>query len=161
MILDNNNNNNYNNGYNYNSNTPFGVNNNMGLNNNFGNYMNRNFNTNSLQNTYPQQSNQFLRCRPVSSIEEAIATQIDLDGSLWVFTDLGNQRIYTKKICNDGTSEFNVYTYTEKPQQSSFNNSEYITRNEFNQVIKELMANLQQPQNPNVVQNDNTTNQVP
>ena len=111
MILDNNNNNNYNN-YN-NNNTPFGVNN-MGLNNNFGNYMNRNINNNSLQNMYPQQFNQFLKCRPVSSKEEAIATQIDLDGSLWVFTDLGNQKIYTKKVCNDGTSEFNIYNRIEE-----------------------------------------------
>jgi hypothetical protein len=33
--------------------------------------------------------NQFLKCRPVSSKDEARAFQIDLDGSLWVFTDLG------------------------------------------------------------------------
>ena len=33
--------------------------------------------------------NQFLKCRPVSSKDEARAYQIDLVGSLWVFTDLG------------------------------------------------------------------------
>lgn len=155
MILDNNNNNNYNN-YN-NNNTPFGVNN-MGLNNNFGNYMNRNVNNNSLQNMYPQQFSQFLKCRPVSSKEEAIATQIDLDGSLWVFTDLGNQKIYTKKVRNDGTSEFNVYNRIEE-QPFSFNTSEYVTKNEFNQVIKELLATIQQPNNQNIKQSINS--QVP
>ena len=37
-----------------------------------------------------QLNNQFLKCRPVSSREEAMAYQIDLDGSLWVFPNIGN-----------------------------------------------------------------------
>lgn len=35
-------------------------------------------------------NNQFLKCRPVASKEQAKAAQIDLDGSLWVFTDDGS-----------------------------------------------------------------------
>jgi len=50
-----------------------------------------------------------LKCRPVSSKEEAMASQIDLDGSLWVFTDIGNGKIYTKQINNDGTASFRTY----------------------------------------------------
>ena len=65
------------------------------------------------QQSQPQMNNnipnQYLRCRPVSSKEEAMAAQIDLDGSLWVFTDIGNDRIYTKKINNDGTASFITY----------------------------------------------------
>ena len=63
----------------------------------------------------------FLRCRPVSSREEAMASQIDLDGSLWVFTDVNNGRIYTKQINNDGTASFNTYVYTQ--EELNYNNS--------------------------------------
>ena len=35
----------------------------------------------------------FLKGRPVVSIEEARAAQIDLDGSLHIFTDIGNKKI--------------------------------------------------------------------
>jgi len=71
-----------------------------------------------VRNLQPQQNNnQFLKCRPVSSKEEARAFQIDLDGSLWVFTDVGNGKIYTKQINNDGTATFNTYEYVkEEPQ---------------------------------------------
>ena len=41
-------------------------------------------------NSGNNQQVQYLKCRPVSSKEEARASQIDLDGSLWVFTDIGN-----------------------------------------------------------------------
>lgn len=75
-------------------------NNNLIMNNPYENYMNRNSN------------NQFLKCRPVSSKEEARAFQIDLDGSLWVFTDLANGKIYTKQINNDGTATFKTYAYS-------------------------------------------------
>ncbi len=40
-----------------------------------------------------------------------MAFQIDLDGSLWVFTDVGNDKIYTKQINNDGTASFRTYVY--------------------------------------------------
>ena len=62
--------------------------------------------------TYQSNANQYLKCRPVSSKEEARAFQIDLDGSLWVFTDIGNEKIYTKQINNDGTATFKTYTFT-------------------------------------------------
>lgn len=38
----------------------------------------------------------FIKGRPVVSIDEARASQIDLDGSLYVFPDIGNKKIYTK-----------------------------------------------------------------
>ena len=58
-----------------------------------------------------QQQPQFLKCRPVTSIEQARAAQIDLDGSLWVFVDPGHGKIYTKQIKNDASSSFGVYNY--------------------------------------------------
>lgn len=85
--------------------------------------------------------NQFLKCRPVSSKEEAMAFQIDLDGSLWVFPNVANGKIYTKQINNDGTASFGTYVYTE--EKTSQPATEYVTKEQFNQTIKTLLANLQ------------------
>ena len=86
---------------------PYGNNNMLLSNAPYDNYMGR---MNGSQNLL---SNQFLKCRPVSSKDEARAYQIDLDGSLWVFTDVGNGKIYTKQINNDGTATFKTYVFTE------------------------------------------------
>lgn len=111
---------------------PYG-NNNMLMNlpyNNGSNYMAQGSNS----------PNQFLKCRPVSSKDEARAYQIDLDGSLWVFTDVGNGKIYTKQVNNDGTATFKTYAFTqdENPYAST-----YVTKEEFNKVIQTLMATIQ------------------
>ena len=87
------------------------------------------------------QQNQFLKCRPVSSKQEAMASQIDLDGSLWVFTDIGNGKIYTKQINNDGTASFR--TYAQDKNDDVYANSQYVTREQFNKVIQALMAATQ------------------
>ena len=46
--------------------------------------------------TMPLVQQNLIKGRPVVSIDEARASQIDLDGSLYVFPDLGNKKIYTK-----------------------------------------------------------------
>ena len=83
---------------------PYG-NNNLIMNTPYDNYMGRQF-----QQNLPIQ---YLKCRPVSSKEEARDFQIDLDGSLNVFTDIANGKIYTKQINNDGTAAFKTYVFTE------------------------------------------------
>jgi hypothetical protein len=90
---------------------PYGNNNMLLSNSPYYNYMGR---SNGSQNLL---SNQYLKCRPVASREEASAYQIDLDGSLWVFTDVGNGKIYTKQVNNDGTASFKTYALVkdEKP----------------------------------------------
>jgi hypothetical protein len=45
-----------------------------------------------------------LKGRPVASIEEARASIIDFDGSVFYFPDLANKCIYTKQINMDGTA---------------------------------------------------------
>lgn len=50
-----------------------------------------------------------MKCRAVTSQEEARAAMIDLDGSVSVFTDFGNNKIYTKQIKLDGTAELKTY----------------------------------------------------
>ena len=77
-----------------------------------------------------------LKGRPVSSFEEARVAQIDLDGSVSIFPDLGNKRIYTKRINVDGTAAISTYTLDEQPIEST--SPEYATKEE----ISELKATL-------------------
>jgi hypothetical protein len=56
-----------------------------------------------------------LKGRLVSSLEEARATSIDFDGSVFYFPDLANRRIYTKQINLDGTATLNMYELRELP----------------------------------------------
>lgn len=94
-------------------------------------------------NQYPQQP-QFLKCRPVTSIEEARAAQIDLDGSLWVFTDISHGKIYTKQIRNDGSSSFGIYNYTEEEPIVYNDTNNFVTKAELNKVIEYINLKLSQ-----------------
>lgn len=104
--------------------------------------------------TQQQQSSQYLKCRPVTSREEAMACQIDLDGSLWIFPNIGNGKIYTKQINNDGTATFATYTFTKN--ENPYNSGEYVTKEEFNQTIQNLMAAIQQQPTAASVQSAST-----
>ena len=93
------------------------------------------------------QSQNGLKGRLVSSLEEARATPIDFDGSIFYFPDLANKRIYTKQINMDGTATLNVYELREVPIMNenpqvpqSMNN--FITRDEFEQVIGQIQQKL-------------------
>ena len=113
---------------------PYG-NNNMLLNNTpYDNYMGRRIDSQNFL------SNQFLKCRPVASKDQARACQIDLDGSLWVFTDIGNGKIYTKQINNDGTATFNTYILTK--DENIYNSTDYVTKEQFQKTIEALMINI-------------------
>ena len=84
-----------------------------------------------------------LKGRLVSSLEEARATSIDFDGSVFYFPDLANKRIYTKQINIDGTASLYVYELREIPieeNKSSFVPSveKFVTREEFERVLAEL-----------------------
>ena len=104
------------------------------------NYGNNGFMSNGYNTFQPQQ--QFLKCRPVTSIEEARAAQIDLDGSLWVFTDIGHGKIYTKQIGNDGSSAFGVYTYIEEApisNNTNINVNNFVTKEEMNTAVQDAV----------------------
>ena len=93
-----------------------------------------------------------LKGRLVSSLEEARATSIDFDGSVFYFPDLANKRIYTKQINIDGTASLYVYELREMPVQredSGFVPSveKFVTREEFERVLQQL-ALLQKPTEP-------------
>lgn len=81
----------------------------------------------------------FLKCRPVSSLEEARAAQIDLDGSLFVFTDVANQKIYTKQIKPDGTAALNTYVLAKDEAPPAPN---YVTREELDEALAAFRSTL-------------------
>jgi hypothetical protein len=80
-----------------------------------------------------------LKGRPVTSLEEVKAATIDFDGSIFFFPDLANKKIYTKQINLDGTMTLNVYELTfNQPKEES----NYVTREEFDAVVKQLKSAL-------------------
>ena len=79
-----------------------------------------------------------LKGRPVSSLEEAKAANIDFDGSLFLFPDITNQKIYTKQINMDGTASLFMYEMKEIPTAQTVSSSDFITRDEFNKALAQL-----------------------
>ena len=77
--------------------------------------------------------------RPVSSIEEVKASQIDFDGSVFYFPDIANKKIYTKSVNMDGTVNISLYELSQIKPADQANDSSYITREEFEQVINNLI----------------------
>ena len=93
----------------------------------------------------PVQPQPYLKGRLVSSLEEARATSIDFDGSIFYFPDLANRKIYTKQINLDGTATLNMYELREMPtinEQQVFASTNFVTRDEFDQVVAQLKAML-------------------
>lgn len=95
-----------------------------------------------------------LKGRLVSSLEEARATSIDFDGSVFYFPDLANKRIYTKQINMDGTASLCVYELREMPVEESNSVNvpsveKFVTREEFERVL-EYIKSFQKPTEPAV-----------
>lgn len=91
-----------------------------------------------------QTSTSLLKGRPVSSLEEARGAQVDFDGSLFIFPDIANKKIYTKQINLDGTASLRIYNLDESdpnplPQA-------YVTQEEFNAVVENLKSLIVQQQ---------------
>lgn len=83
----------------------------------------------------PQYQNTGLKGRPVSSIEEVRAAQIDFDGSLFIFPDIANKCIYTKQISATGSAILNKYNLQEDMQPTF---PTYVTKEEFDAIISQL-----------------------
>ena len=94
-----------------------------------------------------QQIQQTLKGRPVSSYDEAKASMIDLDGSLFVFTDVTNKRIYTKQILLDGSAEFKTYVLQEQKESNKEVNEDtnnYVLKRDFEKAINILGREIEQ-----------------
>lgn len=72
---------------------------------------------NQYNQQYPANQQNFIKGRPVANAEEANAAMIDLDGSIFVFPDIKNNRIYTKQLGMDGNIIFKCFC--EEPQVNS------------------------------------------
>lgn len=103
---------------------------------------------------WPMANNISQQVRPVSSIDEVKACPIDFDGSVFYFTDVANKRIYTKQINLDGTVSINLY---ELKTDQVTNSTQYVTKQEFENVINQLYNKF----NPLVENNKEQTIQVP
>lgn len=92
------------------------------------------------------------RIRPVSSFEEVKAASIDFDGSVFYFPDLANKKIYTKQIGMDGAAILNMYELKEIPvaaaQPATIDTSQFVTREEFERVIKQIAVPASAPAEP-------------
>lgn len=107
--------------------------------NDFSSYLN-NLNNRSQQ-MVPQNYNTNtpdcrLKGKPVTSIEEARAQSIDLDGTISYFPDITSKKIYTKQFNSDGTSSFKVYT-EDTTDQANF---KYVTQQELVDVVAGIKA---------------------
>lgn len=88
-----------------------------------------------IQNQY-QPVGGGLKGRPVSSIEEVRAAQIDFDGSLFIFPDIANKCIYTKQISATGSAILNKYNLYNDIQVDTA--PTYVTKEEFDTIINQL-----------------------
>ena len=105
--------------------------------------------------TAPQQSysapivvpqTNYIKGRPVVSIDEARASQIDLDGSLYVFPDLGNKKIYTKQINMDVTAAFNIFELAAPAESAP--TPVYVTKTELDEILANFKESLTQSSAP-------------
>lgn len=112
--------------------------------NNIGTYQPNNY---QMQNSQQMGTMQILKGRPVSSYDEAKASMIDLDGTLFVFTDIANHCIYTKQILLDGSAELKTYVLQEQKQnetkQSGEANTGYVLKKDFDRTVKELHEQIE------------------
>lgn len=79
---------------------------------------------------------QTLKGRAVTGIDEARSAMIDFDGSINVFLDIANGKIYTKQINLDGTATLNTYKLDNTPTVSNTENTsvDYVSKQEFEQL---------------------------
>lgn len=97
----------------------------------------------------------YLKGRPVVSMEEARAAQIDLDGSLFVFTDIANNKIYTKQVNLDGIAVLKTYSLVEDNSPSN----EYVTKSELDKVIASFNETIKKMQEERNAELNESTNE--
>lgn len=87
-----------------------------------------------------------LKGRPVSSLEEARASIIDMDGSIFYFPDVTKQHIYTKQINLDGTSSLSVYKKVDTPITTNSNipSDDFVSKEMFTKTINDLLNQIEQ-----------------
>ena len=109
---------------------------------------------NQLQQSYaprqvpyemPQQN--LLKGRFVSSVDEVRAAQVDFDGSIFIFPDMANKKIYTKQIDLNGNVKLEEYDWV--PIEKTAAVGDFVTKQEFEETmakVKEAISQATQPQ---------------
>ena len=93
----------------------------------------------------PQQN--LLKGRFVSSIDEVRAAQVDFDGSIFIFPDMANKKIYTKQIDLNGNVKLEEYDWV--PIEKTAAVGDFVTKQEFEETmakVKEAISQATQPQ---------------
>lgn len=84
-----------------------------------------------------------IKGRPVASLEEVRAAQIDFDGTVSVFPDLAHKRIYTKQIGMDGNPSLNVYELVPQPTPLlSADATNFVTKEELETALTQLRESI-------------------
>lgn len=109
-----------------------------------------------LEQQYPQYSRAVMqptpvKCSAVTSIEEARAAMISMDGTPNVFTNFSKDEIYVKYINLNGTATLDIYTkkpYAEMVQQSQLPDPQpqYATVDQLKDLRDTILAELQKMQ---------------
>lgn len=111
---------------------------------NYGMYPQQQQRLNYLESQMATQQN-LLRGRPVASLDEVRAIPIDFDGTIFYFPDVSNNRIYTKQIGLNGQAVFRMYELTDLPSTPQpTSTQDFVSKEEFNQAINDLSAQLTQ-----------------
>ena len=85
-------------------------------------------------------------------MEEARATSIDFDGSVFYFPDLANKRIYTKQINADGTATLCLYELRDLPIEKEKAEvslvEQFVTKEELERVLAQFRQSLNEKTAP-------------
>ena len=111
------------------------------------NYMYSNMQQQMVRPAYPSSGLYSNRIRPVSSLEEARASVIDFDGSVFYFPDAANKKIYTKQINLDGTASLNMYELKATPPptaqpEATPSDASYVSKEEFEKTVTILVNEI-------------------
>lgn len=108
---------------------------------------------NQMEQQFPQYSQPYgnqqssqpimaLKGRAVTSLDEAKAAMIDLDGSMFIFPDIANKKIYTKQINLDGTATLNTYNLDEPITTPVPQTEMSVKRGELDEVVNYLKNDI-------------------
>ena len=103
----------------------------------------------------PQNNSNSLKGRPVTSVEEAKAAQIDFDGSVFFFPDIANGKIYTKQINLNGIAEIKEYKTENAPvKEEQTESKDYLgmiedLQNQIDEIKKKMGGNKNVKSNAN------------
>lgn len=96
----------------------------------------------------PQQN--LLKGRFVSSVDEVRAAQVDFDGSIFVFPDIANKKIYTKQIDLNGNVKLEEYDWV--PIEKTAAVGDFVTKQEFEETMAKVKEAISQATQPQVTQ---------